>query len=281
MRLLILVATGVLLLCQVGQTTAQPWTQCPMQDPPYCCCLVERAREVNITICHLGVNYTASVTLCTQFATGRLIDNPCTPTDCGRGVNSITWVKEICCNEMKDLLNPNQALALIYSALIKATNLCCSPVDFITDPCNPLFCPVNPCDPLICTVPQWSIPNCDSDKECQPGLKNSSLASYCHILALPKCVYKNRNETDPKYGCYQFCGTLNGANCQKDVLGQKCPHYCMIERRYCMKPGGVCCSWINKCSWSAGEDPTVNCHQTCNLDPFNCDDLLMTTSCCQ
>jgi len=147
-------------------------SQCPTQAPPDCDC---DYRVEEIEVCFANETYLAKVTMCTQYATTTIIDNPCTvgPNDsCKFPVDAITWIRDICVPQNLK----NQGLLAIYNAIIRGTNLCCN--NFIGA----------------------TIPNCQTGKDCV-----TSAFAYCHLVMLPKCLNKNYLT-----GCYDYCG--NGCN---------------------------------------------------------------------
>jgi len=152
-----------------------PIDQCPKQMPLDCDC---EGVQTDFTICFAGTNYTASVWMCTQYASSStLIDNPCTAgggLDCNYGVNAITWIKRICVpQELK-----NQGLTAIYQAIIRGTDLCCNNILGVT------------------------LPNCGIGNTCT-NLTNNNV--YCHILALPKCLDKHYDAPFCYYACDNSC----------------------------------------------------------------------------
>lgn len=196
------------------------WGQCsPPQAPPNCDdCKVWN--ELNITVCHAGTDYNATIEVCTQFAVPpNPIDNPCTvpPDYCARAVDAITWVRSICVDQdLKDIGEP-----ALLQAIVKGTNLCCPTGNF-----------------LGVVLPA-----------CTPGVGcKESTAAFCHILAMPRCMTKNRIT-----GCYDKC--------------LDCKDFCMIERRYCKPTPTSCCKhFVTTCSYN--EDDTA-CAQFCDRE-WNC-----------
>ncbi len=205
-----------------GQCESPP-NQCTIQTPLECDCA---GTEYEFTICHGGTDYTATVWMCTQHATAPIpIDNPCTipPLECDYAVNSVTWIKKICVPQALK----NLGIESIYQAIIRGTDLCCFNFLGVT------------------------IPKCNTGTTCAT-LTNSSI--YCHILALPKCLYK-----DHITGCYTACD--NGANCS---------HHCFVERRYCRQTPTSCCSYLRTICEGANE---VQCSGSCNVTFDNCCNL--------
>ena len=163
-RMFVLTLLGCLTL-----TTLPIYGQCyPAQTPPNCDdCKEWHTKE--IIVCHAGINYYATLELCTQFALPpNPIDNPCTP-DCKRALDAITWVRRICVDQ--NLKNLGESALL--QAIIKATNLCCPDGNFLGA----------------------VIPMCTPGTDCINSLK-----AYCYILALPRCMNKNYIT-----GCYESC----------------------------------------------------------------------------
>ena len=59
-------------------------------------------RKMDIEVCHGGTTYTATIEMCTQFASPpNPIDNPCTlaPNECARALDAITWVRSFCVDQ--------------------------------------------------------------------------------------------------------------------------------------------------------------------------------------
>ena len=150
-------------------TTIVSWGQCvPPQAPPNCEDCVQW-KELELTVCHAGTNYLATIEVCTQFAVPPSpIDNPCTP-GCQRALDAITWVRKICVDQsLKDIGEP-----ALLQAIVKATNLCCPKGNFLG----------------------ITIPDCMSGTTCA-----TSITAYCHVLAMPRCMKKNFST-----GCYDKC----------------------------------------------------------------------------
>lgn len=173
--------------------------QCLPPQIPADCDSCKEWKDLDLTICHGGVNYTATLEVCTQFAVPpNPIANPCTG-NCTRALDAITWVRRICVDP--NLKNLGEA-ALIQ-AIIKGTNLCCKNGNFLG----------------------VTIPECSVGTDCK-----TSIAAYCHILAMPKCTRKNYIT-----GCYDKC--------------TQCVEFCMVERRYCRPTPTSCCKqWKVTCN---------------------------------
>lgn len=180
----------IVLLVATAATTSLHAQLCSFQTQPDCECTYQ---EYDFTICHGGVNYSASITMCTQYAVTQALDNQCTQKpgeECFRGADAITWVRRICVDQ--NLKNIGELA--IYNAIIKGTNLCCS-------------------DGLV----KANIPACDPGTACK-----ESTVAFCHLLMLPKCVTKNFTT-----GCYDYCG--NG--CDDYCVVER--RYCMTGPGNC------------------------------------------------
>jgi hypothetical protein len=150
--------------CRGGGDTCNP-----VQLPP-CCEKCVNEQTLYLAVCSANQTFYADVVVCTQYGVPpNPIWNPCDTVGCARAVDSITWVKSFCVDQ--DLKNLGEAALL--SAIVRATNLCCTGSNFLGA----------------------TIPNCDANTTCITSTK-----AFCHILAMPRCMTKNYVT-----GCYDKC----------------------------------------------------------------------------
>lgn len=177
--------------------------QCdPVQMPPNCDQCTDW-RKMDIEVCHGGTSYTATIEMCTQFASPpNPIDNPCTlaPNECARALDAITWVRSFCVDQ--DLKNIGESALL--QAIVKGTNLCCANGNFLG----------------------VTIPACTQGYGCM-----TSPAAYCHILAMPRCMIKNYTT-----GCYDKC-----LKCRDFCMIER--RYCRPTATSCCKAYVTTCSY--------------------------------------
>jgi hypothetical protein len=206
---------GALLFCLLLLVVSDSYGQCsPPQIPPNCenCA---NWTNLDITVCHAGTNYTATVELCTQYAVPpNPIDNPCTP-GCQRAADAITWVRSFCVDQdLKDISE-----TAVLAAIVKGTNLCCPSGNFLG----------------------VTIPDCTTGQNC-----TTSVAAFCHILAMPRCLNKNYVT-----GCYEKC--------------LDCKDFCMIERRYCRTSPTTCCKrYLVTCAYDEDPEDCPKCNKKWN-----------------
>lgn len=147
--------------------------QCMPAQIPANCDDCETWEEVYLTICHQGINYNATLEVCTQFGVPpNPIDNPCTP-NCDRAADAITWVRSICVDVDLKAISEEAVL----QAIVKGTNLCCANGNVLG----------------------VTLPACQAGVGCA-----SSTTAYCQILAMPRCENQpacEAGECDKQWDC--------------------------------------------------------------------------------
>ena len=109
--------------------------QCdPVQIAPNCDQCTDW-RKMDIEVCHGGTTYTATIEMCTQFASPpNPIDNPCTlaPNECARALDAITWVRSFyatTCSYDPDKEECEQSCNKIFDCSVDyfkgLSNVCC------------------------------------------------------------------------------------------------------------------------------------------------------------